>query len=102
MSDDAGPRTCQQAVSAEGSCCVEGTCEAPATWWHPGSEAALCDEHELNAQRWSSGGTWRVGSREVPYPAGWERVGVDAEAGPALRAVELGGGIVVERDPLTR
>ena len=101
MSDPRHPTTCQQAVSAVDDCCREEVCDAPATWIHVASGATLCDEHEANARKWSSGGTWRVGVREVSYPAGWEPVDGAGAAGSPLLRVEVGSGFVIEREPLS-
>lgn len=101
MDDAHHGTTCQQAVSAEDSCCQEEVCGVPASWIHRVSGAALCAEHEANARKWSSGGTWRVGERDVSYPDGWERADrTTPDESPLLR-VDTAPGLVIEREPLT-
>lgn len=100
MSDPHQTTTCQQAVFADDDCCREEVCEAPATWIHVATGAALCDAHEANARKWSSGGTWRVGTRDVSYPDGWDRLDAAAAGSPLLR-VDTGPGLVVESEPLS-
>ncbi len=100
MDDIARALTCQQAVSAADDCCHEEVCEAPAAWLHVTSGAALCAEHEANARKWSSGGTWRVGNREVSYPNGWERIVGGGTAESTLIHVDTSAALVVEREPL--
>ncbi|MBM3140632.1 MAG: hypothetical protein FJZ92_10650 [Chloroflexi bacterium] len=97
---------CQQVVFAEDDCCRDGVCETPATWLHDESGTALCDQHRENARKWSSGGLWRVGTRDVSYPEGWRRIGESAAAaaltGAGIERVEVGGAFTIERDPLGR
>ena len=91
-----GPPGCTQAVTAEGygdGCCgPQAACGAPGTWLHDASGLALCDEHELNARKYSfNSGSWRVGDVQVTYPAGWRRIADNqaVEASPLLEVVRL-------------
>jgi hypothetical protein len=93
--------TCEQIVFAEDDCCRDEICGDPAEWRHTESGATLCGRHEANARRWSSGGVWKVGTRDVSYPDGWVHVDVPAAAGaPRLERVESGSGFVIEREGL--
>ena len=82
---------CGQEVSPDDDCCGPGnTCGLPATWFHVGSGLGLCDLHERNARQWASGGIWRVGTLDVSYPDGWERIGGgDEPSTPALEVVRF-------------
>ena len=73
MSQSTG--TCVQMVTPEDDCCAaQEPCGQPASWVHRASGSRLCDLHEENARRYSSGGQWVVGRLSVSFPEGWERL----------------------------
>lgn len=74
---------CNQLVTID-NCCNPTECGQPASHRHAPSGLGLCATHYGNAEKYSSDGTWTVGSASVSFPEGWSAVAPDAPSAASL------------------